>query len=160
MEGRQVKTPTSAEQGWIYCLSNPAFEAYKIGASVHDPALRAKQLSASTSIPHPFTLVYSRRVQFPFTVEAAIHAALDDCRLNDSREFFSTPLRHIIELIEEYEELPDLKETVARDIDKDLHFSWLFASFPDDRSPRTLNEQEQGLCRDLERRLRTGEMIH
>ncbi len=146
--------------GWVYALNNVSLPGqYKIGATVHDPALRVKQLSASTSVPTPFSLVYSRYVAFPFMVESAIHRALAQYRVNDSREFFQVSLRQVIEEAEKHRAYP------APDSHADLGasaypFAELFASFPDDSSPRELNEYEQSLCRDLEGRLaRGGEIL-
>lgn len=104
--------------------------------------------------------MYSRYVAYPFQVEAALHRALDDYRLNDAREFFAVPLRQIIELAEQYEEIPVRRAAVEADIDKNLSFSWLFSSFADDGEPRDLDAREQALCRELERRTRTGENVH
>ncbi len=150
----------SAETGWLYILSNASTQAYKVGVSTGDPNIRARQLSASSGVATPFAVVYSRFVAFPFKVEAAIHAALDDYRLNTTREFFAVPLRQIIELAEQYKELPERRVTVASNIDNHLPFSWLFASFRDDGEGRALDESERQMCRDLERRLHTGENVH
>ena len=96
----------NASYGFVYVLSNISIDGYKIGATVHDPTLRVRQLSGSTSVPTPFQLVYTRYVQSPFMVEAALHRALAQYRINDSREFFRLPLRLVIEEAEKYRSYP------------------------------------------------------
>lgn len=139
----------SAEYGYLYILSNGSIpNAYKVGCSREDPNLRARQLSASSGIPSPFTVVYSRYVVYPFAVESAIHGALDDYRVHDAREFFAAPLRHIIELVEQYEEIPTHRAVEL----PDLSFAELFASFPDDGEGRELTNEEREKCRAIEQR--------
>lgn len=140
------------ETGYVYILSNPGLMegTYKIGATLHDPVLRVAQLSASTGIPTPFQLVYFRRVQRPFLVESMLHSAFAAYRVNDSREFFKMPLAEIINEIEHFEAVPD-------DVSDNVETPWaeLFASFPDDGTPRELDESERKLCADLGRKLKT-----
>lgn len=139
----------SAETGYVYlmvCAAMP--DLVKVGCSTNDPLLRARQLSASTSAALPFTLAYSRHVNSPFQVEAALHRELDEYRVNDSREFFKVPLHQVITLVERYEEVG-----IPLSCDEiDLSFSELFATFPDDGSPRFLTPSEQERCRELERK--------
>lgn len=142
----------SASQGYIYALVNPSMEGLvKIGATVHDPIQRARQLSASTSSPHPFALAYSRRVSMPFQVEAELHEALDQYRVNDSREFFEVPLHKVIQLMEGYAEIK--KERTSSAANMKLPWAELFATFPDNGDERELTEIEQEKCRDLEKSL-------
>lgn len=136
----------SAEKGWIYVMSNPMFEGcYKIGCATHDPIERAKQLSASSGVPYPYTVCYQRFVDMPFQVEAALHRMLDSYRINDSREFFRIKLHKIIELAESYEEV----RWEAGAYDREYRFAKLFASFPE--GPDNLDENEQRQCRELEK---------
>jgi hypothetical protein len=135
----------SAEKGWVYCMSNPLFEGcYKVGVATIDPIERARQLSASSGVPYPYTVCYQRLVEKPFQVEAALHRLLDSYRLNDSREFFRIKLHKIIELAENYEEVVSTKPF------PEYRFAELFATFPDD-GPRELTEDERAKCRELER---------
>lgn len=143
MEGDVV----SAEKGFIYVMSNPMFEGcYKIGASTNDPVERARQLSASSGVPYPYTVAYQRLVDAPFQVEAALHRMLDQYRLNDSREFFRVRLSKIITLAESYEEV----RWESLEYDREYRFAKLFSTFPDD-GPRELTQKEQERCRELER---------
>lgn len=118
----------------------------KVGAATIDPMERARQLSASTSAALPFVLAYSRFVAFPFAVEAALHRELDPYRVNDSREFFRLPLHEVIKLVDTYDEV---KSGDA------LPWANLFATFPDDDSPRSLTEHERWQCEQLAARLKT-----
>jgi hypothetical protein len=123
---------------------------YKVGCSTNDPVERARQLSAGSGIPYPYTVVYSRRVAFPFAVEANLHSQLDSYRINDSREFFKAPLHQIITLIERHDEVPEVGEMNEGPLD--LSYSELFATFPDDGEPRMLTDEERAQCRELESR--------
>ena len=140
----------SAERGWIYVMGNVAYEGvYKIGASTNDPVNRASQLSAASGVPVPFTLVYQRKVDYPFQVEAALHRILAQYRINESREFFKVKLHKIIEYAERYDEVRDEFESD----DVDTPFARLFSTFDDDGSPRELTVAEQQRCRELEEKL-------
>lgn len=143
----------SASQGHIYALVNPSMEGLvKIGATVHDPIQRARQLSASTSAPHPFALAYSRRVSMPFQVEAELHEALDQYRVNDSREFFKVPLHKVIQFMERYTEVKKAEPVSAASMK--LPWAELFATFEDENGEgRELTEEERAKCRELARRL-------
>lgn len=139
----------SAEVGYVYLMVSPGLAegVIKIGATIHDPVLRARQLS-TTSSPLPFVLAYSRRVEHPFKVEAALHRILDPHRISDEREFFKVPLHQAIELIERYEEV---RAEFERD-DTETPFAKLFATF-DQNGPPELTSEEQKKCRELEGKL-------
>lgn len=125
---------------------------YKIGATIHNPLERARQLSAASSSPSPFFVAYKRYVASPFQVEAALHRIFESCRVNDSREFFRVDLHRIIEVLENYDEMRSL----LHEDDVSLPFARLFASFEDDGSPRELTTDEQFKCRQLEYKLGIG----
>lgn len=139
----------SAEKGFVYCLVNASIPGLvKVGATTKDPITRAKELSASTSAPLPFVLAYHRAVRFPFAVEAEIHRLLDNCRTNDSREFFSIELYKVIELLERYEEdVSPLRGEI------DTPYAEVFWSFDDDGSARELTDTERAAIRALEDQL-------
>ncbi len=134
----------SAILGYVYILTNVALPGLlKIGATTKDPTERARELSAPTGLPLPFTLAYSRHVNFPFQVEAALHRDFDAYRTSDSREFFRLPLHMVITALEQYEETDAIKP---------YPFAALFASF-DQGGPAELTADEQAQCRALERRI-------
>lgn len=119
----------------------------KIGCTVHDPLLRAKQLTASTSAPTPFVCAYHRLVNDPFRVESILHRQLVDYRVNDNREFFRLPLHKAISYIEQFDDVSWKADQI------DTPFAELFASFPDDGSGRELTADEAAQCRALSERL-------
>jgi len=143
----------SAEIGFIYVLSCPMMEGcYKVGASTNDPIERARQLSAASGVVYPFTVAFQRKVNYPFKVEAALHRMLDEFRINECREFFKVKLHKIIDLAERYEEC-----RAEFNVGDGLDFAKLFATFPDDYSPRVLTDAErekiQRLRHEMARRL-------
>lgn len=73
-------------KGWIYLITNPAMPGLvKVGYSMKDPALRAKDL-AGTGIPHPYVVAYEALVANPYVVEQKVHALLERCR--EGKEWF------------------------------------------------------------------------
>lgn len=139
----------SAPIGSVYVLSNAATPGwFKVGATVHHPIQRARQLSASSGVPVPYVVAYHRAVPFPFEAESWLHRMLADYRINDSREFFAVELSKIIMLMETLDEL-----VYSSDIK--TPFAELFATFPDGDSGRELTDDEQAKCRALEAELAT-----
>ena len=137
--------------GYIYCLTSPFTQdgLLKIGATRGNPIERARQLSNSTSAALPFTLAYSRRVNNPFEVEAALHRALAQYRVNDSREFFNVPIYKVIGLLEQYDEVPEMMWEPV-----ETPYAELFAKFPDeDGAARELTTDEQLACLRLKQNL-------
>lgn len=149
----------SAEVGYIYAMVSASMEGlYKIGCSTNHPLERAKQLSASTSAASPFYVAYHKRVSFPFQAEAAIHRALKDYRVNDSREFFMIKLSKVIETFDHFDALPE--NYVLDDGGSEYPWANLFSSFSDDGTARELNREERRACRELTTHLATGKMAH
>lgn len=141
----------SAPFGFVYVFTSAAHEkdVYKIGATIHDPFERARQLSASSSAASPFSVVYKRFVAEPFQVEAALHRLFTPERLNDSREFFKVELHRVIDALDRYEEVRDLFYSG----DASTPWSELFASFEDDGTARELTEDERFKCDQLRYKL-------
>lgn len=137
----------SAEKGYLYALVNAAIpNLVKIGVTTKHPLERTKELSSSSGMPNPYVLAHYRHVAYPFVAESVIHRTLDQYRTNDSREFFMIPLARAIQMIDAYEAVSEY----------DLPFSELFATFPDDGSPRVLTAAEQIKCQELQNQLRPG----
>lgn len=136
--------------GWVYCAVSAAHpDLCKLGATTNDPLLRAKQLTASTSAPTPFTMAYTRWVKDVTAAEAALHEIFADRRVNEGREFFQVSVMEAVMAM----------DRVAGGDSEWAHrpptpFAELFATFPDDGSGRQLSESEQRQCRELEARLR------
>lgn len=82
--------------GWVYILSNECMPGiYKIGMTTITPAARAKELSSATGVPIPFKVEAYFHCESPAEAEASIHKALQDCRVNNSREFFKHELKDL-----------------------------------------------------------------
>lgn len=73
----------------VYILINDAMPGFvKIGKTTTSLEQRIRELSASTSVPLPFTCFYASRVNDASFVEKRLHEAFDDRRVNTKREFF------------------------------------------------------------------------
>ena len=85
-------------EGYIYILFNPAYRAnqYKIGMTTKTPERRATEISASTGVPHPFEVLYERRVVDCQKAERLVHQRLAAWRGSTDREFFVLPLKDAV----------------------------------------------------------------
>ena len=84
-------------EGWVYVLSNPYMpQIFKIGMTTTSPESRARELSSATGVPAAFKLEAAFYSHSPLDAEKEIHEALDDWRVNESREFFELDLQEII----------------------------------------------------------------
>lgn len=75
--------------GYVYVLSNPAFDWLKIGYSKNGGVERAIALSKDTGVPLPYRCEYELEVDDARRVESCVHRDLAEYRISDSREFFS-----------------------------------------------------------------------
>ena len=106
-ESNQIVANENA--GYVYCLSNLSLHTidgtpiYKIGKTVRDPAVRAHELSTTTSVPSPFKVEFAILVDNRNYTESLIHKILKQDRINPGREFFTTK-------IDEIEDIFNLKE--------------------------------------------------
>lgn len=81
----------------IYILTNEAMSGYvKIGRTNNNLEQRVRDLSASTSIPLPFTVFYACTVKDAQFVEHQLHDAFDDNRVNPKREFFRVAPERVV----------------------------------------------------------------
>ncbi|QIE86762.1 GIY-YIG nuclease family protein [Pseudomonas nitroreducens] len=89
--------------GFIYCLENRAFPGiYKVGMTERSPSTRCDELSSSTSIPHPFEILFYMEVESARTVEAMAFSLFDAVRVNASREFFKLDPIELYESLKQY----------------------------------------------------------
>lgn len=73
----------------VYVLTNEAMPGLiKIGRTSSDLASRIKQLYQTPGVPLPFELFYACEVKDSALVEAKLHEAFSDHRMNKNREFF------------------------------------------------------------------------
>ena len=143
---------TTGQPGFVYLATSSTLSAaglLKIGATTHDPDLRMKQLTASTSSPTPFFVAYSRRVSDVNDVEQRLHELFDDRRVNEGREFFQVTV---------YEAAMALDKMAGEGTrwknEPETPWAELFATFPDDGSDRELTPEEAARCRELAADLR------
>lgn len=81
----------------IYILINEAMPGYlKIGRTSSNLEQRIRDLSASTSIPIPFTCFYACTVKDAQFVEHQLHDAFDNNRINPKREFFQIAPERVV----------------------------------------------------------------
>lgn len=76
----------------------------KIGRTNRDPKLRGKELSQSTGVPTPFTLVYQEYFTDCIMAEQYIHEKLNAYRVSNKREFFNLPVYEAIQAIQQLKE--------------------------------------------------------
>ena len=92
---------------YIYILINPSFKGLlKIGRTDRSPEERARELSNSSNMPTPFVVAYDEEVPDSQVAEKLVHDELmrQGFRVNDSREFFSIPLKHAIQVVSQIAE--------------------------------------------------------
>ncbi|MDO8529390.1 MAG: GIY-YIG nuclease family protein [bacterium] len=81
----------------IYILINEAMPGYvKIGRTSANLEQRIRDLSASTSIPIPFTCFHACTVKNAQFVEHQLHDAFDNNRINPKREFFQIAPERVV----------------------------------------------------------------
>lgn len=140
------------ENGYVYVLTNAAMTqvdewgqtsyVLKIGATTLTPFERARQLSAATASAVPFHVAHSRWTEDCTAAETRVHDLLDAYRMNDGREFFACPLGTAILTVD---------DVCGYGGAQGMSLPWaeLFATFPDDGSPRELTEIERAKCLEL-----------
>lgn len=81
----------------IYVLTNETMPSYvKIGKTNTNLEQRIRELSASTSVPMPFTPYYACTVADATFVERQLHDAFGDNRVNPRREFFAIDPERVV----------------------------------------------------------------
>src|SRR3989344_5347730 len=105
----------------IYILINEAMPGYvKIGRTSANLEQRIRDLSASTSIPIPFTCFYACTVKDAQFVEHQLHDAFDHNRINPRREFFQIAPERVVSALKlaEIENVTPKKDLVENKISK------------------------------------------
>ena len=81
----------------IYILINEAMPGYvKIGRTSNNLEQRIRDLSASTSVPLPFTCFYACTTKDAQFVEHQLHDAFNNDRINPKREFFQIAPERVV----------------------------------------------------------------
>ena len=79
----------AAPYGFVYVLGNYSMPGiFKIGATTRSPTQRCGELSAATSCPEEFVLLFYAEVERPFAVESEMHLEFSNFRISQNREFF------------------------------------------------------------------------
>ncbi len=105
----------------IYILTNEAMPGYvKVGRTSTSLEQRIRELSASTSIPIPFTCFYACTVKDAQFVEHQLHDAFDDSRTNPRREFFQIAPERVVSALKlaEIENITPKKDFVENKEDQ------------------------------------------
>lgn len=108
----------------IYILTNEAMPGYvKIGKTTNNLEQHVKELSASTSIPLPFTVFYACIVKNANFVEHQLHDAFDDNRVNPKREFFRVAPERVVAALKlaEIEDITPKKDLIETEEDREAH---------------------------------------
>lgn len=89
--------------GFVYCLRHPYMpKIFKIGMTERSPMQRCAELSASTSVPCEFEILFYAEVEDPRMVERETHQAFCEQRVSESREFFQVDVRDVLKFFQVY----------------------------------------------------------
>lgn len=105
----------------IYILTNEAMPGFvKIGKTSTSLEQRVKELSASTSVPLPFTCFYACTVKDAAFAERQLHDAFDNQRVNPRREFFQISPERVVAALKlaEIENITPKKDLVEFEADR------------------------------------------
>lgn len=108
----------------IYILTNEAMPGYvKIGKTNNNLEQRVRDLSASTSVPLPFTVFYACTVKEANFVEHQLHDAFDNNRINPRREFFQIAPERVVAALKlaEIENITPNKDLIETEEDREAH---------------------------------------
>jgi len=108
----------------IYILVNEAMPGYvKIGKTTNNLEQRVRDLSASTSVPLPFTVFYACSVKDANFVEHQLHDAFDNNRVNSRREFFQIAPERVVAALKlaEIENITPKSDLIETQEDKEAH---------------------------------------
>ena len=108
----------------IYVLTNESMPGYvKIGKTTNNIEQRVRELSASTSVPLPFTVFYACKVKDAKFIEHQLHDAFDDNRVNPRREFFQIAPERVVAALKlaEIENITPKKDLIELKEDREAH---------------------------------------
>lgn len=111
-------------EGIIYVLTNQAMPGYvKIGKTTNNLEQRVRDLSASTSVPLPFTVFYACKVEDVNFVEHQLHDAFDNNRINPRREFFQIAPQRVVAALKlaEIENVTPKNDLIESEEDREAH---------------------------------------
>ncbi|EPS6961202.1 GIY-YIG nuclease family protein [Klebsiella aerogenes] len=99
----EMKVPDEhRENGFIYVLKNESMPGiYKIGMTTTSPEQRAKEISSTTGVPTPFSVVAAFHSKNPAKDEKMVHEAWKKNRVSSGREFFKLTESELSDTIDE-----------------------------------------------------------
>ena len=115
-----------SDSGYIYVLINYSMaNLVKVGKTVRDTEERAKELSASTGVPTPFTVAFDAYFNDCHQAEDYIHKQLAQkgYRISNRREFFHAPLKEVINTIVEAQKIFESQQTETLKEDQAIQFN-------------------------------------
>ncbi|MCI5130989.1 MAG: GIY-YIG nuclease family protein [Candidatus Electrothrix sp. EH2] len=84
-------------KGWVYIITNESLQGLvKIGYTLKDPKLRAKELQSS-GIPNDYKVAYEVLTITPREVEQKVHLSLKEYR--DNKEWFKCSISQAVKTI-------------------------------------------------------------
>ena len=113
-------------QGYVYALINSSLIGLvKVGKTVKDPEIRAKEISSDTGVPTPFIVAFKVFVSDCDAGELFLHSLLEikGFRINQKREFFNAPLDVIISSMIELQNTSGFTVSLNNNITKNIDTS-------------------------------------
>ena len=119
--------------GFVYILLNPAFpNLIKIGRTVRDPQVRAKELSCQTGVPDDFIVLYDEMVSDAKKVEDILHNRFIAFRAKRNKEFFRMPPKEAIMALQEIaKQFPVPTDIITLRVELLSHFKRYFKDYID-----------------------------
>ena len=119
------------DNGYVYVLMNPSMKGLvKIGKSTRSSQQRADELSSTTGVPTPFSVVYDYYFENCTKAEQYIHTYLEEkgFRVSEKREFFEIPVKDAVDAVLEASNhfgkfIPKFVENFDDDFDEEGIFS-------------------------------------
>ena len=128
--------------GFIYILSNSAFNTLKIGRTSKAPEERRRELSSETGVPAPYKIEYYAFVENYESVERQVHLKLDSNRPQKNKEHFTCSVPEAIIVI----------ENIAN-----IKYKEIFYKSPDEIQREKIRQEEVRLRKEAEEKLRLEE---
>ncbi len=89
-----------SEEGIAFVLTNEAMPGYvRIDTVSNALEYRIKELSASSTVPHPFVCVYACRIENRDFIERLIYGYFDTFRTDQRKKFFQIVPDRVIALL-------------------------------------------------------------
>lgn len=103
----RLRTDESEKSGFIYTMRCAAHDKdiFKVGLTTRDSAVRANELTRTSSSPDQFLIIQDWSVTDCYKAEAEIHERLKEYRINPRREFFKIDYSKLYQVVREVVEI-------------------------------------------------------